>query len=140
MGSGLARVGRRRRPSRGVRRALAILDVLFPADARAGYRWITGVAAGAALLVVTICGLVVVHAADKDRWIGRFAAVSFGVAYFGIVLWSTTSGGGGFLGPLSSIALTVGVTATAAYSIRARLARLAAVGGDQVPMRPNARS
>ena len=102
---------------------LALLDILYPAESTV-FRWVTGVTAGAALVAVALCGLVVVQAAERDRWIGRVAAGCFMVGYLALVVWTKTSGGD-HLETVASVALTVGVTATAVYSIRARLARLA---------------
>jgi hypothetical protein len=108
--------------------ALALYVTFFPEAARAGLPFLFD-ALGAAFVALVFCGAAVVEAPARDRWIGHVAAGTFSLAYAAYLVGAHARPASDAPLRLGVAAYAAGLTATAAYSLRARQARLAARAG-----------
>ena len=105
--------------------AVALLATLHPQTAPSVVPFL-GTVVGAAFVAVILCGLAVVDASARDRWIGHVAGGAFLVAYGAYLLAVHGQVATDGVLHVGMAAYAAGLTATAAYSVRARQARLAA--------------
>lgn len=117
----------------GTAAATAIYATLVPEAARHLFTFLAD-AVGGAFVTLVFCGLAVVEAPPRDRWIGSVAAQTFTGAY-GIFVVAQHAHWAAVDLPIrvGAALFFAGMAATAAYSARARQARLAARASASPP-------